>query len=238
MACPPRKCLPSSESMPRQVSVHTLQPTVLFGHRLHLTGETDVHAAILCSPLIQGGAAHPLLAVQLSGRHAVFHLAQHTPDPGFCSTCLLYRTFLVHPAKKSLFPHPYRIGECTHILDRGHGHLTRPKPFRACHFQQGLASLGQSLRSFVCFRPDWRKAHHGFGLINAVNLHPPDLGKGTIAQRVGSLLHVSDVFPRRLSVNMYLFRDEIKDRHIMACSAARVYPCLALPLYSGVRSCA
>jgi len=47
------------------LSIHLLETPVLFGHVLHLCDEGGIHAAKLGPPLVEAGAAHPMLSAKL-----------------------------------------------------------------------------------------------------------------------------------------------------------------------------
>ena len=64
--------------------------------------------------------------------------------------------------------------------------------------------------------PNGGKAHHHFGLVDAINWHPSDLGESVIAQGVDPLLAMFGVLPSRHPVNMDLLRHLLKGWHLLA----------------------
>ena len=112
------------------------------------------------------------------------------------------------------------------VLDRIYRILAGAEPFRPRHIQNCLDPLRQSFCCFVLLGPDRRQAHHHFRLTDAVDRHPPDFGKGIVAQRVDPLLTVLCVLPGRQLCDMNPLRDVFECRNFLACVEARIKPLL------------
>ncbi len=74
----------------------------------------------------------------------------------------------------------------------------------------------------MLFGPDRRKAHHHFGLVDAINRHSPDLGKRVVARCVDPLLPVLDVLPSRHPINVDLLCHLFKGWYLLARIEPRV----------------
>jgi len=76
----------------------------------------------------------------------------------------------------------------------------------------------------VFLGPNLRKAHHHFGLVNAVDRHAPDFGKGIVTQGIDPLLAVFGIFSHGHPVNVSLLRHLFEGWHLSTGVKTRVQP--------------